>query len=159
MQASSIDIEESFNRLRQLLLLNKERAFVKELIDLISESEVDFHPGGAAATRHLISIYSTRKRVQSEVNKDEFVEGYDEVLFNLKNGRETSILVMSLLTANGSYIIFASTNLNTLVGILRSGRTFTEVRHKYADYQVLMAQQGLNYVRQENIFFKGERKI
>lgn len=154
-----MEIEDEFNRLRKLLMLNKERAFVKELIDLINESEVDFHPGGAMTTQHLINVYSTRKRVQSEVNKDEFVEGYDEVLSNLNNVPESSILVMSLLTGNGTYIIFTSTNVKTLVGILRSGRTLTEIRDKYIGYEGLMAEQRLNYVREENIFIKGERKI
>lgn len=154
-----MEIEEEFNRLRKLLILNKERAFVKELIDLMNESEVDFHPGGAMTTQHLINVYSTRKRVQSEVNKDEFVEGYDEVLFNLTSGQESSILVMSLLTSNGAYIIFTSTNVKTLIGILRSGRTLTEIRNKYAAYEGLMAEQTSNYVREENIFIRGERKI
>lgn len=141
-------------------MLKKERAFVKELIDLMNESEVDFHPGGAAmTTQHLIYVYSTRKRVQSEVNKDEFVEGYDEVLSNLNNVPESSILVMSLLTGNGTYIIFTSTNVKTLIGILRSGRTLTEIRNKYTDYEGLMAEQRSNYVREENIFIRGERKI
>lgn len=141
-------------------MLNKERAFVKELIDLMNESEVDFHPGGAAmTTQHLINVYSTRKRVQSEANKGEFIEGYDEVLFNLTSGQEASILVMSLLTSNGGYIIFTSPNVNTLVGILRSGRTLTEIRNKDAAYEGLMAEQRPNYVREENIFIRGERKI
>lgn len=155
-----MEIEEEFYRLRKLLMLNKERAFVKELIDLMNESEVDFHPGGTAmTTQHLINVYSTRKRVQSEVNKDEFVEGYDEVLFNLTNVPESSILVMSLLTSNGAYIIFTSPNVSTLVGILRSGRTLTEIRNKYTDYEGLMVNQRLNYVPEENIFIRGERKI
>lgn len=141
-------------------MLNKERAFVKELIDLINESEVDFHSGGAAmTTQHLINVYSTRKRVQSEVNKDEFVEGYDEVLSDLNNAPESSILVMSLLTGNWTYIIFTSTNVKTLIGILRSGRTLTEIRNKYTGYEGLMTEQRSNYVREENIFIRGERKI
>jgi hypothetical protein len=79
-----MDIEEEFKKTKEFLILNKGREFVQELIDVINRSEVNFHPVGSSMTKqHLIDIYSTRESIQREINKDEFVKGYNEVLSNL----------------------------------------------------------------------------
>lgn len=153
-------MEEEFKRTKEFLIRNEGRQFVQELIDVINESEVNFHPAASSMTKqHLINIYSTRESIQSEINKDEFVKGYDEVLSNLDKAQAIEFMITSIDSDNGAYIIFTDAKRSNLIGILKSSRTLTEIRKKYADHEALVGQQGLKYKRTENIFIKGERKI
>jgi hypothetical protein len=155
-----MDIEKEFKKIKEFLIRNKGRQFVDELIEAIEQSEVDFHPNESTLTKdHLIDTYSTRQEIQNEINKDEFVKGYDEVLSSLKESQATDFALISIHSDNGAYIIFGDSNKNALIGILKSNRTLTEIRKKFTDHEALVGQQELKYKRTENIFIKGERKI
>ena len=148
-----MDIEEEFKKTKEFLILNKGREFVEELIDVINESEINFHPAGSSMTKqHLINIYSTRESIQKEINRDEFVKGYDEVLSNLNKAQATEFIITSVDSDNGAYMIFTDAKRNNLIGILKSSRTLTEIRKKYADHEALVGRQGLKYKSTENIF-------
>lgn len=155
-----MDTEEEFKKLKEFLIRNNGRQFVDELIGVINKSEIDFHSSESTSTKdHLIYNYSTKRKIQTEINKDEFVKGYDEVLSNLNQSQTEDFTIISVNSDNGSYIIFATANRNDLIGILKSNRTLTEIRKKYADHEALVGEQGLKYKRTENIFIKGKRKI
>jgi predicted RNA-binding protein len=155
-----MDIGKEFKSIKEFLIRNKGRQFVDELIEVINNSEIDFHPSYSTLTReHLIDIYSTRQEIQKEINKDEFVKGYEEVLSNLNKAQTDQFAITSINSDNGAYIIFVDQNRNDLIGILKSHRTLTEIRTKYADHEALVGQQGLKYKRTENIFIRGEQRI
>jgi hypothetical protein len=60
-----MDIEKEFRKLRGFLIRNDGRQFVTELIAVINESAIDFHPSDSAMTKqHFIDIYSTRYKIQ-----------------------------------------------------------------------------------------------
>ena len=150
-----MDIGQEFLTVKELLDQNKGQRLVDELIWTIQNYEVDFRSNNSSLTKeHLIDVYSTRQSIQQEINKDNFVDGYSETLLNLKNTKFTEIDIVSYNSDNGGFTLFTDRKRKTIIGLLKSRRTLTEIRDKFKE----QIESATNYRTRENLFIKGHLK-
>jgi len=150
-----MDIGQEFLTVKELLDQNKGQRLVDELIWTIQNYEVDFRSNNSSLTKeHLIDVYSTRQSIQQEINKDNFVDGYSETLLNLKHTEFTEIDIVSYNSDNGGFTLFTDRKRKTIIGLLKSRRTLTEIRDKFKE----QIDSTTNYRTRENLFIKGHLK-
>ena len=101
-------------------------------------------------TKHIFDVYWNRfEMTKQSILEKNFVIGYEELLSNLQKSKSEFTNVSSIISKNGTYLIFSDYKYLEFMGILKSKRTLTEVRDK---------MNGSIYFR-ENIFINGNRII
>ncbi len=103
--------------------------------------------------RNILLTFTQRDGKSNEINKNEFVEGYDEVLSNLEHAHANEFTITGIDSAHGAYLIFSDLERNNLIGVLKSKRTLTEIRKKYSDHEALVGHENMKYGRTEHVFY------
>lgn len=141
-----------------LLTTNKRNLFAEELLLVINESEIDFHTTnpGSLKKEDLIHSYSNKlKNQKNGLTKNEFTEGYEELLFALSETSDTMLTMTIIDSEAGAYTVISITDTETLIRIVKSNITLTEIRKRYAAYKSII---GKNDNDKAITFIKGNLK-
>jgi hypothetical protein len=159
-------LQAEFDKVLNLLKGNKTRFSIEELIDACINSEVtlDYMKEISVGTekKHLLDIYEIRAKMESELNANQKVIGYDTLLPELQKTKHDHICISVLTTNVGSYIIFSDFDKTDLIGILLSKVTLQDSRSAMAEHKKFVERSGqtvqYDYTANENVFVKGNFK-
>jgi hypothetical protein len=132
-----------------------------ELLNHYQQNEITFSGAGgnSVETLHILQIHNVRESMEN-ARVEKFVFGYEELMPSLTNCQFDHLKVFDVTTEIGSYIIFTDVDLNTLIGILKSKRTLTEIREKYITHDKLFEENNqkpiYDWRSNETIFINGK---
>ena len=102
------------------LLEKSKLPYAAECLSHVRKETVYFFPGAPLKTSHAYTTYRTRCDMQHKKIAGRSLEGYNSLLNNLAEEKESEILCLSIKTQQTEYVIFTTTNMHRLVGVLRS---------------------------------------
>jgi hypothetical protein len=143
--------EVKFQKLSNLLKSNTDQLFVKNCIDSITNQKVIFNEGSVMNRDHILDLYNHRYEIQKNLTGAK-VLGYRELLKTILTNVETEINVMTLITEDKSYIIFANPNLSKLLGVLQS--PYSNIK-KELDIQKGNSDKGI--LSNNQVFYRGKK--
>lgn len=105
------------------LRLNSNNETLIELISILKIEGLDenYVKLTVLNTKIAIDTYSTRAKVNSEINNENAAKlGYKDLIDNLKSHKAEELLVVSIPTNNCSFSVFANLEMTKLLGVIKS---------------------------------------
>lgn len=115
-----MDTHLNFYKLVCLLEKEQDNPQVRTCLDYLKNGEVYFEPNDPLETDHLHKVYKNRFLTQQNITKNRSVEGYQQLLDQLKNERDQRIRNFVIATDAGSFVVFTSVAIDRFISILQS---------------------------------------
>ncbi|MGB3852002.1 MAG: hypothetical protein WA958_18680 [Tunicatimonas sp.] len=124
-----MDTHPDFSKLVCLLEKEQNNPQVRTCLDHLKNGEVYFEPNDPLETGHLHKVYENRFLTQQNITKNRSVEGYQQLLDQLKSERDQRIRNFVIATDAGSFVVFTSVAIDRFISILQSSNyTLTKAK-------------------------------
>ncbi len=111
----------TLEELQEMCNLNLDKKHVRDVLETITSSEFQFHPGIVQPQSRMASLYKLRLDIVKEkgVSDFDFLDDYDNAVSNLQKSHSESIALTSLFVQGGGFIIFYEPDTKMIMGVIK----------------------------------------
>lgn len=103
----------------EILNRSEKDGIIEELLRVINNEEIMFHPGFSKSKSELESLYALRLKIAKEINRDKFtddeIQTWEKAIIKLKESKEEVTHLTWIDSENKFYLLFLTQELSGLI--------------------------------------------